>query len=419
MILFNNTPNIYLRTIYFDSLCCYRPDICVEPALMTLQEYRSDPAWTKGEHSLQAVTDVLKKYRNETILIDAESLTPEMIVLLKENQNRIVAFDINDNSVFCYSYSDSPAILDVDMIFKVAGIQKTNHSYETMIDENCEYGLISKRFMSPVNWVYYRSLKEENRIHPLPYVLWENYNVPNTPYSHRSPLVLVRGGHHYNRVHLLFNLMKFNLVDSNSVFNTRGYIGQYCDVCRDTFLNGRMTYDSVVSHPSSCRLVRPFPMEYFQSRGDWNNSCPSRYFEMAEIMGLDRGRVEDALNGSYVGITDYYDILNKYLMYADLKWIFSIYAPPRFWEAAAAHTINLVPIRTNDQDYFPEMIDQEHYLTFSEDFEDLDLVSEVYEKSYQRIVDNTYDLYDRWIKSGQYMLSTNLMDHIMSKIEGL
>jgi hypothetical protein len=393
MILYNYTHNDYLKHIYFDSISAYRTEILVK--------------------------DDLTGVRNETILLDAEHLTPDMITYLKDNGNKIVAFDINDNSVFCYSYMDHAEIMDVDLIFKIAGIQKGNYSMDTVIGSDCSYSLVQKHFMSPENWSFYETLKKKDRIHSLPYVLWENYNVPNIPWKDRKKTVLVRGGHHYLRVHLLFNLIKIGMVDENSLFNTRGYFHQYCPICKKMMQEGRMTLEKVREAKSSCSLPKVIPPGYFQDRGDWNNGCPSRYFEMAEIMGVDRGLVENALNGNYVQICNYYDILNKYILYADLKWIFSIYAPPRFWEAAAAHTINLVPIRTNDQDYFPEMIDQEHYLTFSEDFEDLDLASEVYEKSYQRIVDNTYDLYDKWIKSGQYKLSTNLMDHIMSKIEGL
>ena len=107
-------------------------------------------------------------------------------------------------------------------------------------------------------------------------------------------------------------------------------------------------------------------------------------------------------------------------MYADMKWIFSIYAPPRFWEAAAAHTVNYVPCRTGDQDHFPAMTLGEHYLIYNESFSDLDRVLDLPESTYQRIADNTYGLYDKWIKNGgEHMLSNNLMDHIMGKIEDI
>lgn len=393
MLLYYPTKNDYLRIVYFESLLAYRSDI-------------------KRIDSLDGI-------KNETILIDAEHLTPSIISKLKNEGNRICAADINDNSVFCYSYSDSLSILDVDMVFKVAGIQKTNHSMNTVISNDCSYSLQPKQFMSEDNWNVYETLKSLNRIHSLPYVLWENYEVPNIPYKDRKKLVLVRGGHHYLRVHLLFNLIKKGLVDQNSLFNTRGYLHQYCDPCKKILTEGSMTIDKIREKPSACSFPvdLDFPPEYFQDRGDWNNGCPTRYFEMAEIMDVDRGMVENALNGSYAHMSDYYDILNKYTLYADLKWIFSIYAPPRFWEAATAHTVNLVPRRTNDQDYFPKMIEGEHYITFSEDFSDLSTIWDFNVNDYLAISENCYSLYDHWIKAGQFKLSVNLMNHIMAKIE--
>jgi hypothetical protein len=389
--LYYNTSNDYLRNIYFDSLLAYRKDI--------------------------KRIDYLDGIKKDTIIIDAEHLTPYVINELKDNGNRIAAMDINDNSTFCYSYSESPRILDVDVIFKIAGIQKENESFDTVITNDLRFGLKKKTFMSYMNWKYYSIMKGQNRIHSLPYVLWENYNVPNPPWDQRHNKVLVRGGHHYMRVLLLFNLVKHGLVDSNSLFNTMGYVGQYCDGCKSIFNHGRMSLDTVHQQDLPCKLPYKLPDNYFQDRGDWNNACPSRYFEIAEMMDLDRGIVENILNGSYVGITDYYDILNKYTMYADLKWIFSIYAPPRFWEAAAAHTINLVGRRMMDQDYFPELVENEHYITFQEDFIGLKQSCFLLEPDFKRIIDNTYDLYDKWIKVWEYRLSTNLMDHIMQIIE--
>ena len=393
MILFNQTSNDFLRKIYFDSLISYRKDI--------------------------GVVNSLKDVKNEVVLLDAEHLKPDMIVQLKNDHNTLIAFDINDHSSFCYSYYGSSQILDVDMIFKVAGLQKINHDLDVGISNSCEYTIKTKPFMDDTNWEYYKTLLSEGRIHSLPYVLWENYDVPNISFTERKNKVLVRGGHHYLRVHLLFNLIRYGLVDENSSFNTRGYIGQYCKGCSDIYKKGRMTLDSVKNSDLPCKIPSELPDSYFQDRGDWNNNCPSRYFEMAELMGIDRGMVENVLNGNYVKMFDFYNILNKYTMYADLKWIFSIYVPPRFWEAATAHTVNLVPLRTMGQDYFPEMEEGEHYIAYSEEFDDLDLVCDLSESEYKYIADNAYDLYDKWIKrNGSYMLSTNLMDHIMRKIEG-
>jgi hypothetical protein len=361
----------------------------------------------------------LTDIRNETIILDAEHLTPEVIGQLKNNRNKLVAVDINDNSCFCYSYYGSERILDVDLIFKVAGIQKNPLSMNTTVKYDLSFGSTTMKFMDDQNWEIYSAMKAENRIHSLPYVLWENFDVPNIPFNRRKNLALVRGGHHYLRVLLLFNLIKYGLVDDNSVFNTNGYIGQFCPNCADIFRNGRMTMDLIRNMTSDCRLPFERTQGFFQDRGDWNNGCPSKYFELAELLGINRRMVENALNGSYLQITDFYDLLNKYTMYSDMKWIFSIYAPPRFWEAACAHTVNHVPCRTADQDYFPEMKAGEHYITYAESFADLEASVDLSQKDYKRIADNAFDLYDKWIKAGQYKLSTNLMDHILDTIESV
>ena len=196
------------------------------------------------EKTLRCV-HVLEQVKNETIIIDAELLTSEMIVHLKDNGNKIVAMDINDNSVFCYSYYGSKNILDVDLIFKIAGIQNTRLSTNTVIRHDLTYRSESRSFMDDLNWKIYCVMKAEDRILPLPYVLWENYDVPNISFNRRKNLVLVRGGHHYLRVHLLFNLIKRGMVDDNSVFNTNGYIGQFCPDCNEVFKKGRMTMDIV------------------------------------------------------------------------------------------------------------------------------------------------------------------------------
>ena len=45
----------------------------------------------------------------------------------------------------------------------------------------------------------------------------------------------------------------------------------------------------------------------------------------------------DTLNGEKTNFSQ-----KDYILYGDFKWIYSIYAPPRFWEAAQTKTINLV-----------------------------------------------------------------------------
>ena len=391
MKIYGKVINNLLKIIYFDSLFAY------------------------GEN-IQRV-DTLEGLKNETVLIESEQLNSEIIDKLKNGNNKIIAFDINDNSCFCYSYSENPKILDIDLIFKFAGIQKEYSEVETSISSDCSYGLKPSLFMNEVNQSLYSELKSKNKLFSLPYVLWEDKQVPIISWKDRKKLVLVRGGHHYNRVHLLFNLIRKNKVDGNSSFNTYGYINQYCDSCKKMMSKGKMTLEKVKETESSCRMPNPIPSEYFQSRGDWNNQCPSRYFEMAEVMGINREMVENVLNGNYLSGEEFYKTLSNYTMYSDLKWIFSIYIPPRFWEAASARTVNLYSNRTKNQIYFPELIESEHYVSFKEDFSNLEEACDLSEQKYKEISENCYALYDYWIRGGKYKLSTNLMDHILNKIK--
>lgn len=111
-------------------------------------------------------------------------------------------------------------------------------------------------------------------------------------------------------------------------------------------------------------------------------------------------------------------ILNRYLLFADFKWIFSIYAPPRFWEGAEAHTVNLVPERMNDQEFFPVIQEDVHYVTFKEDFSNLKEVCSISQEKFEFVTHNCFELYKKWIqKKEDYRVSPSLLAHILQEIE--
>lgn len=93
--------------------------------------------------------------------------------------------------------------------------------------------------------------------------------------------------------------------------------------------------------------------------------------------------------------------------YADAKWEFSINMAQRFWEGACSGTVNLIPRRANDQDYFPAMKDDRDFMTFSDDFSDL--TAEVDEAKYQAVADNAFALWEEWIRPTRYAISSNLL----------
>ena len=112
---------------------------------------------------------------------------------------------------------------------------------------------------------------------------------------------------------------------------------------------------------------------------------------------IDMQSVENALNGSHVSGFD--NILGNNICAGDFKWVFSIYAPPRFWESVQTGTINIGPRFMNSQSYYPEMKEGDHYLTYDVDFSDLKTVIEgITEEQYDHIVNNCDSLYREYIK---------------------
>jgi len=357
---------------------------------------------------------------NSTVLVNGDYLEPEVIVRLKENQNKIISFDINDGTSFTYSYVQADEVELIDVIFKVAGVQTEKESYETIIDDDLNYTRSKVPFRGG-NFGKYFDMVEMGKVKSLPYPPWDYFDVPNIPWEQRNKLALVRGGHHYIRVHLYFNLLAKGMVDDNSMFAGTGYIHQYCDDCKRAFKEqGGVTYDYIEKNPNMpCRL-KFWEHNFMLNCGRWNNSCVTRYLDTAKLLakknGMDLNMVEKALNSSFVGGYRM-SILNKYLFYADHKWIHSIYAPPRFWEAAEARIINYVAERVNDQEYFPCMEDNVHYLTYKEDFSNIDWVRDVTKEQFEYISNNCYELYKHWIKPDKFATSTNLLQHILDTIE--
>jgi len=363
--------------------------------------------------------------KNSTLVILGDHLTPEMITRIKNNGNVLVVFDINDNSVLTGTYGDSDEVALIDLIFKISGVQKTQESYEVCIDDDLNYTREKKKFQGG-NWGKYFDMVAANKIKSLPYPSWDKKNAANTPWAERHKLVLVRGGHHYYRVHLFLHLLSLGLLDGNSIFPANEYAFQFCEDCRRLFdRDGKITFEHLKDHPDiQCRL-KNWPYNFNENGGLWNNSCIPRYFDLAELFlkkhgGFDLSAVESAFQGKFAGPGWKNKILNRYLFYADFKWIFSIYAPPRFWEAAEACTISLVPERMNDQEFFPPMRDGDHYITYKEDFSDLRESFEIGQEQFEHITNNCLELYDKWILGNDdYRVSPNLLSYIIQEIKSV
>jgi hypothetical protein len=132
---------------------------------------------------------------------------------------------------------------------------------------------------------------------------------------------------------------------------------------------------------------------------------------------IDPNVVSKVLNNENLSSTKLSELIGNYMFYGDFKWIFSIYAPQRFWAAARCKTINLLPDRAAAQSYFPEITNGNHFITFKEDFSDLDKLNSVSKEQYEHITNNCLDLYNRYMKFDKYKLSVNLMNEILNKME--
>ena len=376
----------------------------------------------------QPLTEIedVNAVKNSVVIICSDYLAPDLIVRLKENHNFIVDFDINDNTDVTYTYRYADEMNLIDLIFSVSGVQKETHSFDSFVREDLSYTRVKTQFVTNK---FYFPMVAEGRILPLPHVPYTCHDrVQVIPYENRRKKAIVRGGHHYFRVHLALNLLSRGLLDGNSGFPGKMYRHQYCDECKEAFrTQKKMTYAYINEHPDMpCRL-KNWPHGLSKQVGHWNNSCLPRYFDLAAMYskkyglggyGLDT--IEEIFHTSFVAEPVWIGrVLNEAIVFADHKWVFSINIPPRFWEAAMAGTIAMFAERTNDQEYFPSMKDGEHYLTYKEDFSDLEKIGDITREQFDMITRNAGELYDKWIKptSAARKISDNLTVHILTEIE--
>lgn len=411
MIIYDPKPhtNDYLTRMYFEPIAQYCRDNGIE---------------SKHSDSLEI--------RNSTVLIHGDRLSPELINQIKNNGNKLVVFDINDSSYFSSMFNGSKETKLIDVIFKVSGVPKTNYTLDPSIDRNFGISASHVRYLPDDQWTEFESLK--SRIYPLPYVLWKPLVPQQQPINkNRSGKVLVRGGNHFWRFVLFMRLMQEGLDDKNCMFATADYFKntmverfRYCDACvGEMNKNGRTSYDTEHDH-TKCKSPATWgtPGEVFggpafgrNEFGWWNNRCPASFYWMAKEYERNRGplnkhALEHALNGSMSSIESFTNDLSNASFYADHKWLNTIYVPPRFWEAAGVGTVNLLPERTNDQDYFPVIKPNVHYMTFPDDLSSFNVTLDKWEE----ISNNTKELYETWIRGTQYAISTNLIKHIIEKI---
>lgn len=381
-------------------------------------------------------THDLDSVKNSTVLIHGDRLSPTLISQIKNNGNKLVIFDINDSSYFSSMFHGSPETELIDLVFKVSGIPKTNVSLDPSIDRN--FGITSSevRYLPEDQWEAFRRMKEAGKIHSLPYVLWTPLIAPGTPLNgNRSGKAIVRGGNHFWRFVLFMRLMQQGWDDPNSMFATEAYFQdtmierfRYCDACvAEMARNGKSSYDTQHDY-AKCKSPATWGIEGEVFGGPafgrnefgwWNNRCPASFYWMAKEYERNRGplnkaALEHALNGRMASLDSFISDLSGASFHADYKWLLTIYVPPRFWEAASLGTVNLLPQRTDDQDYFPVIKPGVHYLTFPEDMSEFNL--DIPEVQWKEISNNAKEVYETSIRGTKYEISTNLLKYIVEKI---
>lgn len=371
---------------------------------------------------------VLTDLKDSTICINADYLNPEVISLLKSNRNKIVGFSVTDSSWVSQHCRSGKDLQNIDLMFMLTGIQKVNTGKEFIIDRDFNVVLEDRQFLPEEDWNVFHSMHQSGRLQSLPYVHAERQaDVPAQPYNSRSQKALIRGGHHMRRFLLALHLMNIDRLDTNSGFVTSPYFKddmnpqfRYCDQCR----LARKKHDM---YPKSCvaeerpncqnEMWRRNGQYDLSNLGAWNNKCPHSFYSVADEFGAPLNQVEKLLNANWLPQRSHLEMLARITFTSDLKWLFSIYAAQRFWDAASVGCINFLPRRTADQDYFPVMSPDVHYMTFEEDFNTLSTDMILDEKMYNNMSSAAKALYSDWMKPSEFAINTNLLRHIFIKIK--
>lgn len=387
---------------------------------------------TANDIPVRECTD-LRKARDSHVVLLTDVLSEELIDTLRRNGNRIIGFNVTDSSYISGAIRYAKNLDTVDKIFMVSGVPHTNEGSEIAVDNNFNVTTVPKPFLDAENWAVFDQMRKNGQLLSLPYVPWTP--IPTTvpeSYNRRSQKVILRGGGHARRILLSFYLMSHDLLDPNSGFVLHPYFAddmnpqfRFCDQCRTDFresrryeyVPGRSAIDCnspvhLKTHPDSWDMT---------DLGQWNNRCPRSYYWMAEQYFKAGGRVdmpivEKMLNARWLDPREYLNMLSRITFTSDLKWVHSIYQPQRFWEAASAGCINVLPTRATNQVYFPETLPGVHYMVYDETLKHLDLAFRTDEGDYNRISDKARRLYQEWIAPSVYPINTNLLAHIFNEM---
>lgn len=381
-----------------------------------------------GEKNGKPVTAVakLEATKNCTLFVLTDYLTDGTIQMLKNNGVRIVGFNVTDSSYISGACRYAVSLSMVDLIFMLSGVQTKNEGFEMVVNKDFTIGLEKRQFLVESAWQVFDYMRKAGRLQSLPYVHWEKQlPTEGRPYNLRSQKVLIRGGHHMRRFILALKLMQPDLLNCNSGFHPAPYFAdsmthqfRYCAECRRIFKQHGYYPNTAPNAGTHCtNPMWQHGVVDLSEPGQWNNRCPRSFFAVAEKFGADMGAVEKLLNGQWFGQKEHLGLLASITFTGDLKWLFSVYAAQRFWDAASVGCVNFLPERTNDQEYFPAMLNWNHYLTFNEGLDFLGDETRISEGLYNQISSEAKSAYETWIKPTEFTINTNLLHRIFRTTE--
>lgn len=372
--------------------------------------------------------------RDSHVVLLTDHLTEERIYRLKENGNKIIGINVTDSSYISGAIRYAKSLPLVDLIFMVSGVQAANEDFDLVLTDDFQLEQKFKPFLDPENWTVFDRMVKAEKLKSLPYVPWQRINPPPwTPWGQRSQKTILRGGGHSRRFMLALFLMLKDRLDPNSGFVLRPYFDdamnpqfRFCDACRRTLREeGVANY-----HPENLQFCNSPAHGSFDSNaefavadlGQWNNRCPNSFYWFAQEFAKRHGPVDmeivkKMLNARWLHPDEHMAMLGRILFTSDLKWIHSIYQPQRYWEAAAAGCINVLPERAIMQIYFPETKPHEHYLVYGEKMRQLELEFRIDEGPYREMAAANRNLFDRWIQPTSYRTNTNLLEHMLGLMD--
>lgn len=374
----------------------------------------------------------LNDVRESTVVILTDDLTDELIFRLKERANKIVGFNITDSAYLSNAIRYSKYLELIDLIFMVSGVATRNEGKDMVVDEDFTVRLVDSPFVPVDEWEIFDRMRRAGKLQSLPYVTWQpTPEVRRAPYRERSQKCILRGGGHSRRFLLALFLMRHDLLDPNSGFFLRDYFDdnmnpqfRFCDHCRADYKAHRRARNLPASPACNHPMTNGNGDYSFSNLGKWNNRCPRSFFRMAERFqmkhgSVDFGQIEKMLNDRFLDAKEHLEMLGRITFTSDLKWINSIYAPQRFWEAASAGCINVLPERTMAHEFFPVIKPGQHYLVFEETFQNLPLAFSIDHGTYNEMAGECRQLYERWLAASQFGINTNLLSHIFEEMRKL